>query len=97
MTNDRGMLHPAQGGANQVEQVERTTPAKPLHLSPSPFRGRCSGAVEQGRRTEVEQSLLLLARQVERLAPPTHRYPERFWEDKSELAHALRTLAKGGR
>jgi hypothetical protein len=45
----------------------------------------------------VEQSLLLLARQVERLAPPTHRYPERFWEDKSELAHALRTLAKGGR
>jgi hypothetical protein len=53
--------------------------------------------VEQRRKSEVEQNLLLLARRVERLAPPSHSDPERFWMDKSDLAHALRMLANGAR
>jgi hypothetical protein len=36
--------------------------------------------------------LQVLARRVERLCP-SHRSPERFHEDKSEIAHALRVIA----
>lgn len=39
------------------------------------------------------KGLLDLARRVARLQP-SHRDPERFHEEKSEIAHALRELAK---
>jgi hypothetical protein len=53
--------------------------------------------VREGQESEVRENLMVLARKVERLAPLSHRDPERFWLDKSELAHALRILAQGQR
>jgi hypothetical protein len=42
-------------------------------------------------------ALAAIASRVERLAPPSHRDPERFWREKSDLAHELRRIAKGER
>lgn len=41
--------------------------------------------------------IFALADRVRRLRPPGHRDPERFWREKSEIAHALETLASDGR
>jgi hypothetical protein len=41
---------------------------------------------------DLSARLVEYARQIERLAPSS-RNPERFHEDKSEIAHALRCLA----
>lgn len=38
--------------------------------------------------------ILALADKVRRLAPPGHRDPERFWREKSEIAAAIRQLAR---
>jgi hypothetical protein len=41
-------------------------------------------------------TLVDLAERVRRLAPPSHRDPERFWVEKDELAAAIRQHAIGG-
>jgi hypothetical protein len=65
------------------------------------YRGRkyrwCEGAhSESASGASVRQdatALADLARAVVRLCPG-RRDPERFWQDKSDIAHALRSLAR---
>lgn len=42
---------------------------------------------------DLADRLVELARQVERLSP-SHRKPEGFFEDRSEIAHELRQVAR---
>ena len=48
---------------------------------------------EQGPIPNVPATLTSLASRVRRLVP-SHSNPERFHEEKSEIAHALRILAR---
>lgn len=45
-------------------------------------------------RQPIGAAIADLAGRVRRLSPPGCRDPERFWRDKSEIAHALDVLAR---
>jgi hypothetical protein len=45
-------------------------------------------------RGAVADNLSTIADRVERLRPPGHRDPERFWREKTDLAAELRRLAE---
>ena len=54
--------------------------------------GRGEGGSETAHLSNVPATLTALASRVCRLAP-CHRHPERFYDEKSEIAHALRVFA----
>jgi hypothetical protein len=67
----------------------------------------CGGEARQGNPRQVRcgteeewrgsgPALLTLASRLDRLSP-SHRNPHQFHEEKSEIAHALRVLAKEDR
>lgn len=61
--------------------------------TPSPLKGGEGGGAPAGGPREVGQTLYSLADRLRRLAPSS-RYPDRFHEEKSEIAHALVELAR---
>lgn len=48
-------------------------------------------------RSELATNLDALAERVARIRPISHRNPHVFYEERSEVAHELRELAKGVR
>lgn len=97
MTTLMTVPHLIEGAGNEVREVLENPCSKIPHLPAPPFRERGSAGVLERQESKVRENLMLLARKVERLAPPSHRDPERFWQDKTELAQALRIIARGQR
>jgi hypothetical protein len=58
-----------------------------------PYRGTPHLLPQETPPKDATGALLELAHRVDRLCP-SHRDPERFHEDKSDIAHALRRLAR---
>ncbi len=59
---------------------------------PLPLKGGVSHV--PASRQPIGAAIADLAGRVRRLSPPGCRDPERFWRDKSEIAHALDVLAR---
>lgn len=58
--------------------------------------GRDQRPTDRGPAAEIPSALEIIARRVARLAP-SHRDPERFHVEKSEIVFELRKLSKKGK
>ena len=97
--NDGG-FPPNSGGAGDtmtpddgISLLDPIPPCARARSGPWKENGVTSCHRVTGRDDDDARKLIDLAERVSRLVP-SHRDPERFWMDKSQLAHELRQIAR---